>query len=234
MMCDPDSIAGEYGYRCVGAGDDYPAIGQALTVLAAEMNKRRLQRKQGTRRFAPIWVFVDEVHDVVREVDGAWGVLDDGLRRGRKLDIHLGLGTQDAQVRNLGLEGKGQLLNNLTRVLITRTGDTRWAVVGDEEFVLPALPSPDDMVKPGSSPPQNTETDPLLATLLGSVSGSLKPKTTQTTETTKPVFGNDLNQAIRERLAAGESKNKVCTWLAETHGIRNKVTALKLIQQAKQ
>ncbi len=232
VVCDPDSIAGDYGYRCVGGGDDYTAIGQALTLLAGEMSKRREQRKLGTRSFTPLWFFVDEVHDVVSEIEDAWDTLTAAIRRGRKLNIHIGLGTQDSQVKNLKLEGRSQLLTNLTRVKLEIRDGKRWAMVGAEEYALPILPSPDDMVKPVYAAPKTTETDPLLAQLLGAVSGSFKPETSETTANDKPVLETALNQAICERLATGESKNKVAAWLADEHGIRNKVTALKMINEA--
>lgn len=232
VVCDPDSIAGDYGYRCVGAGDDYEAIGKAFALLSGEMSKHREQRKLGTRTFAPIWFFVDEVHDVIPEITGAWDTLTAAIRRGRKLNIHIVLGTQDSQVKNLKLEGKSQLLTNLTRVKLEIREGKRWAILEKDEYIIPHLPSPDDMVKPVSSHPKTTETGPLLAQLLEAVSGSLKPKTTETTETSKPFFETALNQAIRERLATGESKNKVAAWLGDEHGIRNKVTALKMINEA--
>jgi hypothetical protein len=241
IVCDPDAIDGQYpGYRVVGAGDDYAAIGKALALATKEITKRREQRKTGKRDFAPIWMLVDEAHDVVREIDGAWAVLEDIIRRGRKLNVHCAIGTQDAQVKSLGLEGKSKLLDNLVRVDVRVRDGRRVAIVDGIEHVIPALPTPDDTVQ---KPVETAETDPLLAALLGTVSGSSKP---QTAETSKPVSGGlklvcetsettsetDLETAIRKMHGDGLSKNRIAEWLKEQHGIGNKVKALKMINAA--
>lgn len=158
VYCDPDGIDGRYpGYRVVGAGDDYPAIAKALTILREEVARRREQRKREATRqdgFRPLWFFVDEAHDVVSEVDDAWDVIEDVVRRGRKLNIHIVIGTQDSQVKNLGLEGKSKLLNNLRRVdfrVDEHTGE-RTVTIGATTYATPPLDNPDDTVVRHTTP----------------------------------------------------------------------------------
>lgn len=168
LVCDPDAIAGDYpGYRGVGAGDDYEAIGRALVSVRGEVAQRREQRKRGHRTFSPIWVLVDEAHDVVSELDGAWDILEDLIRRGRKLNVHCAIGTQDAQVKSLGLEGKSKLLDNLVRVDVRMRDGRRVAVIGGSDYGVPDLPNPDDTVMVGRD-----NDDPLLNALLNTLERS--------------------------------------------------------------
>ncbi len=183
-VCDPDSLGGVYpGYRCVGAADDFPAIGTALVLVQREAERRRRARRDGVKDFRAMWIIVDETHDVVREVQGAWDILESIIRRGRKINIHAAIGTQDSQVKTLGLEGKGALLHNLTRVDVKKVrpggsenagsrGGTfqRMAYIdGDKEGTqIPHLPSPDDIVVRGRPVGAQFAYDPktMLLTLL--------------------------------------------------------------------
>lgn len=150
LMCDVDAIAGRYpGYRVVGAGDDYASIEKALELVRSQVEKRRAARAEGTRSFKPMWLFIDEAHDVFATVDGARELFIDIVRRGRKLNVHAVVGTQDSQVRTLGLEGQSKTLINLARIDVALTDQGRGATIDGVTHPIPTMPSPDDMVVAG-------------------------------------------------------------------------------------
>jgi energy-coupling factor transporter ATP-binding protein EcfA2 len=162
LVCDPDAIQGRYpGYRCLGAGDDYGAIARALETVQALFTRRSAARAAGQREFAPAWVLVDEAQEVIAEIPGAWAVLEQVIRRGRKLHLHCVIGSQDSQVRTLGLEGKSHLLVNLTRVDVMRDAGRRVARVGETTRPVPDLPNPDDTVTPDAAVLNGLLNDPV-------------------------------------------------------------------------
>lgn len=243
IVCDPDAIDGQYpGYRVVGAGDDYAAIGRALVSVRGEIAHRREQRKQGQRTFSPIWVLVDEAHDIIRELDGAWGILEDLIRRGRKLNVHCAIGTQDAQVKSLGLEGKSKLLDNLVRVDVRVRDGQRVAVIGGSDYEVPALPNPDDTVQKGGV---QTSPDPFLAELLATSpaqseavdrnqSRPVQTSPADQSETARDQSSRPLpdHQQIRRKFNELGSKNKVYNWLRSDYGVSSKGTAYEMINAA--
>jgi energy-coupling factor transporter ATP-binding protein EcfA2 len=243
LVCDPDAIEGTYpGYRVVGAGDDYEAISRTLVSVRGEVAQRREQRRQGQRTFPSLWVLCDEVHDVVREIDGAWAVLEDIIRRGRKLNVHCAIGTQDAQVKSLGLEGKSKLLDNLVRVNVRVRDGQRVAVIDGATYEVQDLPTPDDTVQ---KPAENAETDPLLAALLATSpdqpeavdrnqSETVQTSLADQSETARDQASRPLpdHQQIRHKLTELGSKNKVYNWLRSDYGISSKGTAYEMINAA--
>jgi energy-coupling factor transporter ATP-binding protein EcfA2 len=243
LVCDPDAIEGQYpGYRVVGAGDDYAAIGKALALATKEVTKRREQRKTGKREFPPIWVLVDEAHDVISEVEGAWAVLEDIIRRGRKLNVHAIIGTQDAQVKTLGLQGQSKLLDNLTRVDVRVRDGQRVAVIDSATYEMPDLPTPDDTVQKGAV---QTSPDQLLAALLATSpdqpeavdrnqSRPAQTSLADPSETARDQASRPLpdHQQIRHKLTELGSKNKVYNWLRSDYGVSSKGTAYEMINAA--
>jgi hypothetical protein len=266
LVCDVDSVRGTYqGYRVVGAGDDYDAISKALQLVRVQVGKRREARAAGTRSFKAMWVFIDEAHDVFANVENARELFIDIVRRGRKLNIHAAIGTQDSLVKTLGLEGQSKALVNLTRVDVTTRGQQRTASIDGNEYPVPDLPHPDDMVQPDqrptppaqqpNSPDQTTPNqanNDLLATLLGGGSGQFDGKNRPTTDQGANQSTNQANrsanqstnqanrsanqadwyQMIRDKRAAGMSKNKIWEWLRDQQITRNKTVALRMIEEA--
>jgi hypothetical protein len=239
IVCDPDAIDGKYpGYTCVGAGDNFSAIKIAIEDMQATIATRRQQRKNGKRSFDEYWFMVDEAHEIKSEIDGAWDILEDAIRRGGKLNIHVCIATQDGQVATLGLQGKSKLLINLTQIEVyQRTDGVRCARFGkSDEIVMPLLPSPDDTV---SLRPKPTEDNALLTSLLMTVSGSPERKTTETSKPVSVVLNRfekpaetDIQTTIRRMYDQGISKNKIWQDYLIPHGIRNKVKALETIDHA--
>jgi hypothetical protein len=266
LVCDVDSVRGTYqGYRVVGSGDDYDAISKALQLVRVQVGKRREARAAGTRSFKAMWVFIDEAHDVFANVENARELFIDIVRRGRKLNIHAAIGTQDSLVKTLGLEGQSKALVNLTRVDVTTRGQQRTASIDGNEYPVPDLPHPDDMVQPDqrptppaqqpNSPDQTTPNqanNDLLATLLGGGSGQFdgenRPTTDQganqstnqanrsanqsTNQANRSANQADRYQMIRDKRAAGMSKNKIWEWLRDQQITRNKTVALRMIEEA--
>jgi energy-coupling factor transporter ATP-binding protein EcfA2 len=238
VFLDPDGLRGRYpGYRCVGAGDDYQGMGKALMLTNNEVAKRREARANGQRRFSPVWLLVDEAHDVVAEIEGAWPILEGIIRRGRKLNIHVAIGTQDNQVRTLGLEGKSKLLDNLNRVDVKAAGSGRVALVGGQSCPIPDLPCADDTV---TTVPQravqktaNTADTALLDRLLAdAVQGDTKGNTTTgtvDTDTDTSTANTDTSTAdtdtlsdeqIRQMAAQGIAKRRIALHLKGTNQAR--------------
>lgn len=152
MVCDPDAAPGLWpGCRVVGANDDYTAIGKVLHATQELIVRRRQQRSEGQRTFAPVHLVIDEVQDVIAEVPGAWQVLEPILRRGRKIGIHLTLGVQDSQRATLDLDGKTHLLKNMVVADLYKEADgTRVATFGSgrhmQRLAVPSLPDPEKLI----------------------------------------------------------------------------------------
>jgi hypothetical protein len=98
VVCDPDAAQGDWpGADVYGGGDDWQSINGVLKGLSSLMKERRLARTQGIRDFDPMWFVFDEYSDIKDECDAAGTVIENGLRRARKLNIHLMIGVQDKQ-----------------------------------------------------------------------------------------------------------------------------------------
>jgi energy-coupling factor transporter ATP-binding protein EcfA2 len=243
LVIDVDSIAGKYpGYRVVGCGDDYDGAAAGLAIVRRGLEQRRQARRDGQRQFKRIVVLIDEAQDVVREIDGAWPILEDVIRRGRKLNIFGVIAAQDSQVKNLKLEGKSHLLGNLTRCDVRRQAGQRVAVCGNDVYPLPRLRAPDEMVRASGTKPPKPVSKPvspgagfsdettLLNHLLESGFEQFQavnhPDASSASETT--LNRSDIAAAYF-RLG---SKNKVWEWLRDVHGVGNKVRAYQMIDEA--
>jgi hypothetical protein len=240
LVIDVDAIAGSYpGYRVVGCGDDYDAAKAGLIIVRRELAKRREARRNGQRRhFPPMVLLIDETQDVVRELDTAWPIIEDVVRRGRKLNIFAVIAAQDSQVGTLRLEGKSALLGNLTRVDVQRQGRNRVALIDGSAYHLPTLTHPDELVQSNNTKPQKpvstgggfasetTLLNQLLESGLSQFQAGNHPETSKPGETTL----NQSDVAAAYKMLGG--KNQVWYWLRDNHGIRNKATAYKMIDAA--
>jgi hypothetical protein len=155
LVCDPDAAPGLWaGCDVAGAGDDYEGIGAALARVGQLVATRRRARAAGVRTFAPLYVCIDEYQDVARNVEQARAVVEDVLRRGRKLGVHLVIGVQDKAVKTLGFEGQGDLRRNFTWIAELRqradgTREARLQANGDGGWVtlpVPELPDLDALI----------------------------------------------------------------------------------------
>jgi energy-coupling factor transporter ATP-binding protein EcfA2 len=185
IVCDPDAAPGLWSACDVyGNGDNFSAITLALHGIKTEVAKRRDLRGQGARRsFEPIYVVIDEYQDVVNKCEGARALVEDILRRGRKLDIHLIIGVQDKAVKTMNFEGQGDLRRNFSWIIeVRKTGDNlRTARLSDPNddtktvtHIVPRLPDLDKLVEEAgpvvsSVSAQTPDADRVLKEALGIV-----------------------------------------------------------------
>lgn len=156
VVCDPDAAAGDWpGTEIHGGGDDFEGINDTLAAVQAEARARRQQRAEGQRTFDPLWVVLDEYADIKSECALANGVVENLLRRARKLNIHLVIGVQDTQVKTMGFERKSELLNNARIVSLTIDAQKRrFASIDDEgKIAIPQLVPQQGAAQEGSSLP---------------------------------------------------------------------------------
>jgi hypothetical protein len=159
-VCDLDAAPGLWpGCTVHGYANDLAAINQALAQLRLEVEWRRRLRGSGRRRtFSPLYLVIDEYQDVGRAAacPEARPLVEDILRRGGKLNIHLIIGVQDKQVKTMGLEGLGDLRRNFTFVVAVRADrdGRRWARLTDPSddetiatYEVPQLANLDNLVE---------------------------------------------------------------------------------------
>lgn len=173
-VCDPDAAPGLWaGCAVAGQGNSFAAIGATVQQVAAIVQHRREQRGRGVRRFTDHYLVIDEYQDVAREVPGARELVEDVLRRGRKLGIHLVLGVQDKQVKTLGFEGQGELRKNFSWVVEMRLrhGTERQASIqanGEGPYTVlpvPVLPDLERLIveMPAIEPEQDSAIEHAIA-----------------------------------------------------------------------
>lgn len=160
IVCDPDAAPGLWpGCEVYGYGNDFAAISRALKLVAQEVERRRKLRGSGQQRvFEPMHLVIDEYQDTATDCPAAKELVEDVLRRGRKLGVHLVIGVQDKLVKTMGFEGKGDLRKNFSYVIELRKdrNDQRWATLtasGDDEgvtYAVPALPDPEKLIEQAS------------------------------------------------------------------------------------
>jgi energy-coupling factor transporter ATP-binding protein EcfA2 len=250
LVIDVDAIAGTYpGYRVVGCGDDYDAAKAGLIIVRRELAKRREARRNGQRTFSRMVLLIDETQDVVRELDTAWPIIEDVVRRGRKLNIFAVIAAQDSQVGTLRLEGKSALLGNLTRVDVQRQGRNRVALIDGSAYHLPTLTHPDELVQAKQTSLAQTglakntldsRSEYLLADLLVTGLRQSEGQSCRSDEVEPDRSGSGFRPAQtgpdRTTIAAAYarlgSKNKVWEWLRDEYGIRAKPLGLQMIDAA--
>jgi len=109
-LIDPHDQANDWPWPAIGSGRDYPAIGQALAGLTDEMNRR--YRRPGPH--PPLAVIIDEVPSITLHRKREWETHYPQLVfEGAKVRLKTWILTQSAQVKPLGLEGKGDLRDSL-------------------------------------------------------------------------------------------------------------------------
>lgn len=157
IVCDPDAAPGLWpACEVYGYGNDFPAINRALGEVAREVEQRRKLRGSGRQRlFTPLHLVIDEYQDTTADCPLAQELVEDVLRRGRKLGVHLIIGVQDKLVKTMGFEGKGDLRKNFSYVVELRKDrdGQRWATLtatgdaGGITFCVPVLPDPELLVQ---------------------------------------------------------------------------------------
>ena len=199
VVCDPDAAQGDWpGTELHGAGDDFNGINRALQAIQQVARERRQARAEGERSFDPLWVVLDEYADIKSECALATNVVENLLRRARKLNIHLVIGVQDTQVKTMGFERRSELLNNARIVTLSIDAQHRRfaAIDGEARLLIPQL-TPNRgpaIILPAesSNPVQDFESDP---------------------EPEEPIEGGDKDDKIRQLLALGQSYAEIARQL---------------------
>jgi hypothetical protein len=162
IVGDPDAAPGLWlGCAVYGYGNDFAAISAVLKTIDIEMERRRDLRGHGVQRsFEPFYLVLDEYRDVAQYCDEARALVEDMLRRGGKLDMHLLIGVQDKQVKTMGLEGQGDLRRNFTWMVEVRrdSAGQRWVTLTDPNdedtaltYRMPQLADLDALVEAAAS-----------------------------------------------------------------------------------
>jgi hypothetical protein len=118
IVCDPDHYPGKWpGCEVAGAGNDYEAIASGCERVLHEYDLRvEVQSAVGIRSFEPVWLVIDEYWDIWHRDERIQRAVESILRRGRKLNVHLWIGSQDNQAASIGLAGETKLMKNFTYV----------------------------------------------------------------------------------------------------------------------
>jgi hypothetical protein len=190
IVCDPDAAPGLWpGCAVYGYANDFADIERALASVQAEVEQRRALRGTGRQRtFAPLYLVIDEYQDIGRAggCPEARPLVEDVLRRGGKLNVHLIIGVQDKQVKTMGFEGHGDLRRNFTSIVEVRAdrGGHRWATVStptDEAatatYPVPPLPDLERLIAAAPQPLRAPPINPLSSTVTAGTSREL-PATT--------------------------------------------------------
>jgi hypothetical protein len=139
VALDPDAAPRHYPSPVQLINDD-EHWSAAIAAIAAIFADRNEAYRNGKERFATFWLVADECQELLA-VDGVLETIERIIRRGRKLNMRVLLAVQDSQVKTLGLERKSALLVNLSRVEVSKRGDSRIANVDGVEHPVPALPT---------------------------------------------------------------------------------------------
>lgn len=121
-VIDPHFAHGDWsGARVIGAGGDVEAIETQLRYMEDVLNRRMHQLAQDhtwKRRFEPMTVVTDELPLLASKVKpDAMRVWHRWLREGWKFKLYFVVGTQSTRVKTLGIEGEGDVLDNVFATL---------------------------------------------------------------------------------------------------------------------
>lgn len=204
VVCDPDAAAGDWpGTQVFGAGDDFKGIAQAFKAMQRMAQERRQARALGQREFPPFWLVLDEYADIKDECTLAGDVVENALRRWRKLNMHIVIGVQDTQVKTMGFERRSSLLNHARIVTLRLSGEgRRYAQIDDEASIsIPQL-----------TPPRGDVQEQLVALEKGEEVQPVGPLDILDGDTWEPTTSEDIlahvedkDEQIRIMLAAGAS-----------------------------
>lgn len=117
-ILDPHHKPGEWPAHCqvIGGGRNFQAIGEVIQNVAQMLDNRYKAREQGQGPFAPITLVTDEVPALAANLKEVLANLMQIAREGRKVNIFLFLLTQSVLVKELGIEGHGQVRENFATI----------------------------------------------------------------------------------------------------------------------
>lgn len=134
--------------------------------------------------FTPIWIVFDEAQNAMAK-DECKALIDQLVRQGRKVEIHIILASTDSQVKNLRLEGSSALLNNLTKCVVKKEENgQRTVTINKKPYPIPPLPTTYNNTAHGAD---TAFLQQLLAKEAPTAPASEPITTTTTTTTATPV-----------------------------------------------
>lgn len=153
IVCDPQAANGLWpGCKVIGAGLKFDHIRKVLDKIKEEFDRRIQLLARGHLEFRDIYVILEEYKMIAEALPETRQKIEDILRVGRKLNIHLILGVTDKQVKTLGFEGASSLLENFTftvEATYSRKDRQRYLTIteGNDQstrftVITPRLPDP--------------------------------------------------------------------------------------------
>jgi hypothetical protein len=129
---DPDTWG---GLSVVGAGRDYEAIDEAMEHLLVEMSDRYQRKANRDTDYPAITVFIDEWPSIQLHCKKtAARFMPEMAQEARKVNIRLVILTQSDQVESLGIQGKGDVRENFTMLLLGTKAITAAPATRDLEW----------------------------------------------------------------------------------------------------
>jgi hypothetical protein len=129
---DPDTWG---GLSVVGAGRDYEAIDEAMERLLVEMSDRYQRKANRDTDYPAITVFIDEWPSIQLHCKKtAARFMPEMAQEARKVNIRLVILTQSDQVESLGIQGKGDVRENFTMLLLGTKAITAAPTTRDLEW----------------------------------------------------------------------------------------------------
>jgi hypothetical protein len=127
LAMDPHSDKWPLGVTIVGTGRDYQSIGAVLDKLAVLLDIRYKKQEPGKL----VTLVCDEWLSIIENCDNAASRLKLILTEGRKVNIHLFLGSHTDRARQLGLTGYADMRDGMSMVYLNwqPSTDTRTAEI---------------------------------------------------------------------------------------------------------
>lgn len=113
---DPESWS---GLAVVGAGRDYSAIDEAMLSILDEMSDRYQRKANRDTNYPAITIFVDEWPSIQLHCKkSAARFMPEMAQEARKVNMRLVILSQSDQVESLGIQGRGDVRENFTMLLL--------------------------------------------------------------------------------------------------------------------
>lgn len=113
---DPETWS---GLAVVGAGRDYTAIDEAMLTILDEMSDRYQRKANRDINYPAITVFVDEWPSIQLHCKkSAARFMPEMAQEARKVNMRLVILSQSDQVESLGIQGRGDVRENFTMLLL--------------------------------------------------------------------------------------------------------------------
>jgi len=134
QIIDPHYKPGTWENRpVIGKGRRYEEIETAFDSLTTEMDKRYQDRGQGRTDWQPLTIAIDEFPSIVANTETVKDSLILLGQEARKVGMRIILLSQGAEVKILGLEGKGSQRDNFCQILLGKAAQKAAKISGDTE-----------------------------------------------------------------------------------------------------